>query len=220
MATVQHRDIPDSEQHEPRGASTAQNGTVYVADGSGAGNFIKIPLAALQGTIPDGARVPLVTDGSGGVTAGPLSIIGAQAIRGNSQLTNLPTASDPFLSANVDYRVLGQGQGLWQQEHLYGTSFDGDGLVVNFPGVYKLEFWATIQTYPTAEATVGAKFLINDTFRLERVVAGRQAGHVAMHAIHYLNAGDRVRVALAASQTNGYWVNSAYLSVHRLEDRP
>lgn len=37
--TIQHRDIPDAQRHEPKGASTATNGQVWVANGSGGGAF-------------------------------------------------------------------------------------------------------------------------------------------------------------------------------------
>lgn len=37
MATLQHKDIPDGQRHEPKGISTATAGQVYVANGSGGG---------------------------------------------------------------------------------------------------------------------------------------------------------------------------------------
>ena len=50
MADIQHKDIPDSERHEPKGVSSASSGTVYVANGSGSGEW-KTPetLTAGQG---------------------------------------------------------------------------------------------------------------------------------------------------------------------------
>jgi hypothetical protein len=35
-----HKAITDPELHEPKGASTAQSGTVYVADGAGSGDWV------------------------------------------------------------------------------------------------------------------------------------------------------------------------------------
>jgi hypothetical protein len=37
--TIQHKDIPDAERHEPKGVSTASDGTVYQADGAGSGSW-------------------------------------------------------------------------------------------------------------------------------------------------------------------------------------
>lgn len=42
MADVQHKDIPDAQLHEPKGASTAANGRVYVSNGSGSGSWQKV----------------------------------------------------------------------------------------------------------------------------------------------------------------------------------
>ena len=39
MATINHKDIPDGERHEPKGVSTATAGQVYVASGSGSGSW-------------------------------------------------------------------------------------------------------------------------------------------------------------------------------------
>lgn len=36
---IQHSDLPDELLHEPKGASTALEGQVYVADGAGKGSF-------------------------------------------------------------------------------------------------------------------------------------------------------------------------------------
>lgn len=39
MANIQHRDIPEAQLHEPKGASTASSGSVYVSDGAGSGTW-------------------------------------------------------------------------------------------------------------------------------------------------------------------------------------
>jgi len=39
MATALHKDLPDSELHEPKGVSTAASGEVYVSDGVGSGTW-------------------------------------------------------------------------------------------------------------------------------------------------------------------------------------
>lgn len=61
MANVEHSQLPDELLHEPKGASTATAGTVYVADGNGSGSFQKLPITSLNMTreaisvLPDGA---------------------------------------------------------------------------------------------------------------------------------------------------------------------
>lgn len=44
MADIEHANLPDELLHEPKGASTATQGTVYVADGQGSGEFKHIEL--------------------------------------------------------------------------------------------------------------------------------------------------------------------------------
>lgn len=39
MAKIQHKDLPDQYLHEPKGASSAAQGTLYIADGNGGGAF-------------------------------------------------------------------------------------------------------------------------------------------------------------------------------------
>lgn len=51
MADVEHAQLPDELLHEPKGASTADAGTVYVADGAGSGSFGKLPTSSLDVTL-------------------------------------------------------------------------------------------------------------------------------------------------------------------------
>jgi hypothetical protein len=48
MADIQHSVITDPHIHEPKGASTASNGTVYVANGAGSGTWKVIEIANLD----------------------------------------------------------------------------------------------------------------------------------------------------------------------------
>jgi hypothetical protein len=48
QGTIEHSELPDELLHEPKGASTAAAGTVYVADGAGKGSFQKLPTTSLD----------------------------------------------------------------------------------------------------------------------------------------------------------------------------
>lgn len=50
MATVEHSALTGSNLHEPKGASTATVGTVYVSDGIGSGSFTTLGLSSLAST--------------------------------------------------------------------------------------------------------------------------------------------------------------------------
>ena len=45
---IEHSELPDNLLHEPKGASTAAAGTVYIADGAGSGSFKKLPTTSLN----------------------------------------------------------------------------------------------------------------------------------------------------------------------------
>lgn len=62
MADIEHSQLPDELLHEPKGASTAAAGTVYVADGNGAGSFAKLPTSSLDMTL---TAVSTITNPSG-----------------------------------------------------------------------------------------------------------------------------------------------------------
>lgn len=47
-----HRELTDPQLHEPKGASTAAAGTVYVADGEGSGVFENLQISNLGFTAP------------------------------------------------------------------------------------------------------------------------------------------------------------------------
>ena len=68
--TIQHKDIPDSERHELKGASTAIVGSVPVATGSGGTTFQKLSVGNFTGAIPTGVPdLVLATSGDGGFKA-------------------------------------------------------------------------------------------------------------------------------------------------------
>ena len=48
QGTIEHSELPDELLHEPKGASTAAAGTVYIADGAGKGSFQKLPTTSLD----------------------------------------------------------------------------------------------------------------------------------------------------------------------------
>lgn len=77
--TIEHKDLPDNLLHEPKGASTATAGQVYVADGNASGSFQSLPLtdvvftrdpvtpitpASITGTVSlDGSTLSQLPDG-------------------------------------------------------------------------------------------------------------------------------------------------------------
>lgn len=60
---IEHKDLPDSLCHEPKGASTAVAGTVYIADGNGSGSFDVLPISSLDMTVETVSNLtpPIIT---------------------------------------------------------------------------------------------------------------------------------------------------------------
>lgn len=52
IGDIQHSELPDNLLHEPKGASTAAEGTLYIANGTGSGSFKKVPLTSLDFSKP------------------------------------------------------------------------------------------------------------------------------------------------------------------------
>ena len=53
MTNISHASLAGSELHEPKGIATAPLGTVYVANGSGSGNWSNVGSSSFTGMIAD-----------------------------------------------------------------------------------------------------------------------------------------------------------------------
>ena len=69
MAEIEHKNLPDSELHEPKGVSSAVAGSVYVADGSGSGDWTNID-SLIASTYNINENLPWYTVNSGGSITG------------------------------------------------------------------------------------------------------------------------------------------------------
>lgn len=64
--TIQHKDIPEAQLHEAKGASTAAADKIYVADGAGSGVWKKIAPTSLSGVTGNGSDLQhVISDGAG-----------------------------------------------------------------------------------------------------------------------------------------------------------
>lgn len=93
---MQHKDIPDSQRHELKGASTALVGSVPVADGAGGSSFQKLGASSLSGSIPTSiANLAIVTNGEGGFKAAQPSAYGSFVLTG--AIADIPNPSQPTI---------------------------------------------------------------------------------------------------------------------------
>lgn len=130
---VNHADMPDADRHEPKGASTATSGTVYVSDGAGSG--------AWSAPSPEGSNILstgetkgriLVADGANGVSWQELvwkDLIGSVTVRGTG-----PTS--PALSAyrggNIDQFAFSAGDEVMVEFHIPHDYAPGTDLYLHF----------------------------------------------------------------------------------------
>lgn len=100
--TIEHKDLPDSLLHEPKGASTAAVGTVYVADGASSGSFQKLPITSLNITIPEIATaVHTDVDATVSLDGSTLSQVADGSLTDIPSLVNIPQTLTNKINENA-----------------------------------------------------------------------------------------------------------------------
>lgn len=161
---IQHKDILDADRHEPKGASTASPNTVYVADGEGSGVFRPVSFGELTGTTINLAtpNQRLVTIG-GEVGGVPDVVYGAMSISNNINAFAVGAAVDPTLTSTSDY-VLMTGTGApWALDASSAVTFTSNRLTVPVAGVYRIDLWGDITSYPSSSTTLALRYRVNGT---------------------------------------------------------
>lgn len=221
MPKIQHKDIPDSQRHEPKGIDSASIHQMYIANGAGSGSWSKVGslnLVNLGGDSGVAGKI-ILTDGANGFTGKVFSSYGVMGITNNANNFVIGTAAvDPTLQSNSDY-VLFTGAGApFVGESLYGTTFSVDRITVSVAGVYEVRFWSNIATFPSNTAKVGAKFRVNGTTWSPRTVVTKSnsagdSGHLNAFGLVTLNANDYVQLYVASSATGNLVLSNANLTV-------
>lgn len=162
--TIQHANIPDGKIHEPKGISTASNGTTYVANGSGSGSWKKQDSTTISGLAGDSGSVNLrvISNGVNGFQFKTDAAYGTMEINNNTNAFALSAASDATLNTNADYVLLSGTGAPWAANSLaQGVTFSTNQLSVPVSGVYRFEYWANIVQFPSATAKVAIKHRVN-----------------------------------------------------------
>jgi hypothetical protein len=213
---IEHRVIPDSELHEPKGVVAAASNTTYFANGSGTGAWKKVGAETLKGIAGDSGLSDrkLLTDGANGFKLVLDKAHGVMAITENGNAKVMTAAADPTLANTADY-VLFSGTGApWASESLFNTTFNTDRLIASVPGVYNFRAWINLSAYPTNTALVGFRFKIsNSTFSprtsiLKSNSAGDH-GNFSAFGLVTLGLGDYVQLYVASSAAGNLVVRNA-----------
>lgn len=202
---MEHRNIPDGELHEPKGAATALEGTFYKSNGSGSGSWGKLTDSNVEGLGPNspaGRRV--VTDGNGGFDIEPTSAsaFGTMNLANNAVALSVTAASDTTLRTNSDYK-----------EVTLALTFDGlnnmgtgsNYLQVQEGGLYTIDYWANIRA-SVNNTRFALKFVVNDTQFISRppisnLITNGVEHNQSANGIHAFNSGDQIKLFIATDKT-------------------
>tara|TARA_B100000929_G_C15511743_1_gene421127 strand:+ start:7384 stop:8058 length:675 start_codon:yes stop_codon:yes gene_type:complete len=203
---IEHANIPESGLHEPKGASTASVDTTYISDGTGSGTWKKVDANALQGTLsntaPSGRRI--VTDGAGGFSADlvPGSAFGTMNLTDNTTAKNVTAAADTTLNTNSDFVEYDVALSF---ESVQNMTEGANYLEIDQSGLYLIDFWCGVKS-SVSTTKFSLKFVRNDTLFVGRgpKLTTSNSGVVAnlsANGIHDFNAGDQVKLFIAADKT-------------------
>lgn len=172
-----HSTLTGSDLHEPKGASTAPASTVYVANGSGSGNWLSTHAYGTMYIDKDSATHDL----------------------------SLPAALDSTFNTNTDYRKL-VGTNMWSSGENSNITLDptnGD-IVITKSGVYQFSFCIAHKIATTASRVLAWKCVMNnitfsDTKLIDTTTGASNIYSVSATKIKALTAGDKISIYVACS---------------------
>ncbi len=220
MSNIQHKDIPDAQRHEPKGASTATSKTAYWSDGAGSGAWEKLDATKIQGISSDGglSGYKLLTNGSNGFALFRDSAYGVMATTGNTNNFALTAVADTTFNTASQF-VLFTGTGApWASETLSGVTFTTDRLTVPVAGIYEVNVFANVLTYPSSSALVALRIMQNATTYLGRKIvsksaAASDANNMSGNFLITLAASDYIQLMIASNATGNAVLTEASVSI-------
>lgn len=206
----EHASIADAQRHEPKGASTAASNTGYFSDGAASGTWKKVGVEVLKGLTGDGglSGQKFISDGSNGFLSRRDAAYGAMVINNNGSNFALTAAGDGTLNTNGDYVLLTGGGAPWASENLFGVTFSTNSLSAPVTGLYRLDIWAKVKSFPTTAAEVAFKYRnsVSAVYSTRRAscksTAAGDEDSINMSELVQLTAADTLQI-YAASTTTG-----------------
>lgn len=218
--TIQHKDIPDSLLHEPKGVASATSGSVYSANGLGSGVWKRVSTDMLSGSSGDlgVAGKKFLTNGTNGVTLVADGLYGAMTITNNTNAFSVPTAVDSTLNTNSDYVLFTSTGAPWLPENLNGLTFNTDRLTATVSGVYRIDLWSNITQFPYNTAKVSVKHRINGTtfsarHPMTKSNSAGDAGNISGFGLVTLNIGDYIQLMVASTAAGGLILSDVNVTV-------
>lgn len=214
---IEHRNLPESGLHEPKGVSGAPSKRVYRSNGTGSGSWAQVDSDTLAGTINNASAEGLgvVTDGAGGLKAQPPAAgsFGSLNLTGNTVVISVPAAVDPTLNTISDYVEITLAFTFAAvQRFNTGSNY----LEIIDSGNYLIDFWANVET-ALQQNTVGFKFEKNGSFvpRAPKTYmsAAGEVYNISGNGIHDFVTGDRVKLYVASVKATNILITDTTFSM-------
>lgn len=222
---IQHKDIQEPNIHEPKGVALAPSGTAYMANGNGSGLWRKLIATDLSGITSAASGDKVLIAQGGAFTTQRDFAIGSMIITGNANAFTVPDAVDDSLNTDSDYVLLSGNGAPWQADDpqlMTGVAYQNAGLTVEDSGIYRIEVWGTIDTFPSNTDVIGIKYVKNGTdqspYRLAiKSNATGDYGLISAFSITNLLAGDRIQIMVASRGGGGVVFGSMRVTTELLK---
>lgn len=217
---IQHKDIADEERHEPKGASDAGLGSVYISDGQGSGIWKKMDVSSLSGLFGDGnsANRKVLTDGAGSFRLASDAVYVEMGITSNAVPFAIGVATNPSLDVTGEYVQLAGVGAPWGGGLGSEAGYLTNKVNVGVNGIYRVSLLATVVGFPSASARVGFKIRttngVTPFIRSKAVLQATATNSVEQSALDELVnlvAGDELTVWVASTVTGNITVQEMSL---------
>lgn len=209
--SIEHKNIPDSELHEPKGAASATSGQVPVSDGAGGTSWA---LPQIQGQSTAASGTSPVSDGAGGVswTAGVTAEWGAAFFKDSSANVTVSVVDTYYI---IDH-------GTWSSVSGGTIPFTTNKFTIGTTGIYRIHANASLEDTTNdndlmvfivavngAESSmVNSRVQIRDFNEAEAVI----------HTFHELTAGDEISLMVKnVTDTADIGVQNASLNLELIK---
>jgi hypothetical protein len=198
----------------------ASSGSVYVSNGSGSGTWKKVDTSSMEGLGSQSGTPGLVvlSDGIGGFKYALGSAYGSIVINNNSTNFAITAAADSTLNTNSDYEVLSGAGAPWTPDLTYEVGTSSDSLIPARSGIYRVETWLDIVSFPSNSSRLAVKYIVNgNQFSLRKLTvksnSGGDSGNISGFGLLQLTGGDEIKLAVASTDTGNIVFESGNIAL-------
>jgi hypothetical protein len=156
----------------------------------------------------------VVTNGTGGFKLLSDNAYGSMTITNNAIAFPVTAVADTTFNTPSQYSLM-TGTGMpWLSENLFGITFSIDRVTVPVTGVYMINLWLNLTTFPTNTARISIRYRLNGGSystrkpTIKSAVAG-DAGQIVGFGLLALTAGDYIQLYIASDATGNLVINDA-----------